>query len=151
MIMLEPIGFVRNGRVDLRDDDWGGVESRIELTAAFGPECLEGLQEFSHAEVIFHFDRVGEEAIEKGSRRPRGNPDWPPVGIFAQRAKARPNRLGATIVEIVGCEGTVLRVKGLDAIDGTPVLDIKPYVPEFDRVGKARVPGWMKKLLKGYF
>lgn len=151
MIMLEPIGFVRNGRVDLRDDDWGGVESRIELTAAFGPECLEGLQEFSHAEVIFHFDRVGEEAIEKGSRRPRGNPDWPPVGIFAQRAKARPNRLGATIVEIVGCEGTVLRVKGLDAIDGTPVLDIKPVMAEFLPRGAIRQPQWSRELMRAYW
>ncbi len=151
MIMLEPIGFVRNGRVDLRDDDWGGVDSRIELTAAFGPECLEGLQEFSHAEVIFHFDRVGEEAIETGSRRPRGNPHWPPVGIFAQRAKARPNRLGATIVEIVGCEGTVLHVKGLDAIDGTPVLDIKPVMAEFLPRGAIRQPQWSRELMRKYW
>ncbi len=151
MIMLEPIGFVRNGRTDLRDDDWGGVGSRIELTAAFGPESLEGLREFSHAEVIFHFDRVDEATVEKGSRRPRGNPDWPRVGIFAQRAKARPNRLGATIVEIIGCEGSALKVRGLDAIDGTPVLDIKPVMAEFLPRGAIRQPQWSHELMSEYW
>jgi tRNA (Thr-GGU) A37 N-methylase len=75
----------------------------------------------------------------------------PKVGIFAQRARHRPNPVGITAVRLLGIRGSTLTVQGLDAIDGTPVLDIKPYVPEFDRVPKPKVPGWMRKLLKGYF
>jgi tRNA-Thr(GGU) m(6)t(6)A37 methyltransferase TsaA len=151
MITLTPIGYVRNRRTDVRDDNWGAVESRIELVDGFGPECLEGLGECSHAEVIFHFDRVSEESIERGARRPRGNPDWPMVGIFAQRAKARPNRLGATIVEIIRCEGNILIVKGLDAIDGTPVLDIKPVLAEFLPRSPVRQPAWSHELMRDYW
>jgi tRNA (Thr-GGU) A37 N-methylase len=87
---------------------------------------LAGLEDYSHAEVLFHFDRVAESAIERGARHPRGNPRWPTVGIFAQRAKDRPKRLGSTIVEILRRDGRALTVAGLDAVDGTPVLDIKP-------------------------
>ncbi len=151
MITLTPIGSVRNSRTDLSDDDWGDIQSRIELVGAFGPECLEGLAEFSHAEVIFHFHRVTEESIERGSRRPRGNPDWPTVGIFAQRAKARPNRLGAAIVEIIRCEGNALIVRGLDAIDGTPVLDIKPVMAEFMPRTPVRQPEWSHELMRDYW
>ncbi len=84
-------------------------------------------------------------------RRPRGRADLPEVGIFAQRAKHRPNPIGLTAVRIVGREGRVLRVRGLDAIDGTPVLDIKPYVPAFDRVDGAKTPAWMDEIMKDYF
>ena len=75
----------------------------------------------------------------------------PLVGAFAQRAKHRPNPIGITAVEILAAEGNVLTVRGLDAIDGTPVLDIKPYLPAFDRVDDARVPAWIEKLMEGYF
>jgi tRNA-Thr(GGU) m(6)t(6)A37 methyltransferase TsaA len=151
MIQLQPIGHVRSGRDDLRDDAWGDVTARIELSDAFGPECLEGLDEFSHAEVIFHFDRVPETSIEWRARHPRGNPAWPRVGIFAQRGKDRPNRLGSTIVEIVAREGRVLAVRGLDAIDGTPVLDIKPVMAEFLPRGTLRQPAWAGELMRDYW
>ncbi|HKA07047.1 MAG TPA: TrmO family methyltransferase, partial [Gemmataceae bacterium] len=101
MFSLEPIGYVRSPRADLSDDRWGDVTSHIELVAAFGPEALDGVDEFSHAEILFLFDRVSESAVERGARHPRGNPAWPRVGIFAQRGKDRPNRLGSTIVELV--------------------------------------------------
>src|SRR6266849_1431609 len=151
MIALEPIGHVRSIRQDLRDDDWGNVTARIELTEAFDPEGLNGLDEFSHAEVIFHFDRVAESAIQRGTRHPRGNPAWPRVGIFAQRGKDRPNRLGTTIVEIVGREGRVLTVVGLDAVDGTPVLDIKPLMAGFLPRGEVRQPPWSHELMRDYW
>ena len=151
MIALEPIGYVRSRRTDLRDDGWGDVTARIELTEQLGPECLEGLEDFSHAEVIFHFDRVPESAIARGMRHPRGNAAWPRVGIFAQRGKDRPNRLGTTIVEIKGREGRVLTVVGLDAVEGTPVLDIKPVMVEFLPRGPVRQPPWSRKLMRDYW
>ena len=110
MIVMEPIGEVRNTHKDLSDDDWGAVASRIELLPSFAEDCLLGLEEFSHAEVLFHFDRVQDAAIVRGARHPRGNKSWPPVGIFAQRGKDRPNRLGSTMVEILGREGRSLRM-----------------------------------------
>jgi len=151
MITLEPIGHVRSDRKELRDDDWGDVTARIELSETFGPEALDGLEQFSHAEVIFHFDRVPESAVERGTRHPRGNQAWPRVGIFAQRAKDRPNRLGTTIVEIARREGRVLTVRGLDAVDGTPVLDIKPLMTEFLPRGAIRQPRWSRELMRDYW
>src|SRR5438876_6394377 len=151
MFSLEPIGYVHSPRTDLSDDRWGDVTALIELTAAFGPEALEGLDEFSHAEILFLFDRVLESAVERGTRHPRGNPAWPRVGIFAQRAKDRPNRLGTTIVEIAGREGRVLTVRGLDAVDGTPVLDIKPLMTEFLPRGPVRQPPWSRELMRDYW
>ena len=151
MFEIEPIGFVRNTRSQLIDDDWDSVPARIELVDALPPETLEGLEEFSHAEVIYQFHRVADSAIERGARHPRGNPNWPRVGIFAQRAKDRPNRLGPTIVDIKGRQGRVLTVAGLDAIDGTPVLDIKPVMAEFLPRSPVRQPDWSRELMKNYW
>lgn len=151
MFSVVPIGFVRNGRAEIADDDWGGVESVIELTDGLGAEALAGIEEFSHAEVVFYFDRVADAKIETGARRPRNNPDWPEVGILAQRGKNRPNRIGLTTCEIVGREGAALRVRGLDAIDGTPVLDIKPVMREFLPRGEVRQPEWATELMRGYW
>ena len=132
MITLEPIGFVRGGRSDLADDNWGGVTARIELVGTLPAESLDGIEAFSHAEVVYYFDRVPDAEVERGARHPRGNTAWPKVGIFAQRGKGRPNRLGVTVVEIVSRDGRSLTVIGLDAIDGTPVLDIKPVLRAAD-------------------
>ena len=151
MITLEPIGYVRSARRDLLDDDWDAVPAAIELAPDFDAVALDGLDAFSHAEIVYHFDRVAPGAVERGARHPRGNPRWPRVGIFAQRAKDRPNRLGVTIVAIIGREGHVLRVRGLDAVDGTPVLDIKPVMAEFLPRGEVRQPAWSHELMKAYW
>lgn len=151
MISLEPIGHVRSLRRELRDDDWGSVTATIELVSGFGPEALAGLEDYSHAEVLFHFDRVAESTVERGARHPRGNPRWPLVGIFAQRAKDRPNRLGSTIVEILRRDGRALTVAGLDAVDGTPVLDIKPVMVEFLPRTTVRQPTWSHELMREYW
>jgi tRNA-Thr(GGU) m(6)t(6)A37 methyltransferase TsaA len=150
-IKLTPIGYVRSVRDDLRDDGWGDVRAEIELGDGFSAESLDGIEEFSHAEIVFHFDRVAESAVERGARHPRGNPAWPRVGIFAQRGKDRPNRLGTTIVEIAGREGRVITVIGLDAIDGTPVLDIKPVMNEFLPRREIRQPPWSRELMRSYW
>jgi tRNA-Thr(GGU) m(6)t(6)A37 methyltransferase TsaA len=149
---LHAIGYVRGGRGEVVDDDWGSVEAVIELDASrFGPEALMGLDTFSHAEVIFLFDRVPDEKIETGARHPRGRADWPLVGIFAQRGKNRPNRLGLTTCEILAVEGTRLTVRGLDAVDGTPVLDIKPVMRGFAPRGALREPEWAGAIMADYW
>lgn len=151
MITLHPIGVVHSGRSEVRDDDWDRVPASVELAADFPPEALAGLEDFSHAEIIFHLDRIPESIVERGALHPRGNTSWPRVGIFAQRAKKRPNRLGATIVRILGREGRTLRISGLDAIDGTPVLDIKPVMAEFLPRGEFHQPSWATELMREYW
>lgn len=151
MIQLVPIGFVRNARDQLVDDDWDSVPARIELADELPAEALDGLETFSHVEVIYHFHRVPADDVERGARHPRGNTNWPRVGILAQRAKNRPNRLGATIVEIMAREGRVLIVAGLDAVDGTPVLDIKPVMVEFLPRSPVRQPAWSHELMSHYW
>jgi tRNA (adenine37-N6)-methyltransferase len=148
---LDPIGHVRGGRAEAVDDDWSGEVAVIALTEGFGADALAGLDAFSHAEVIFVFDRVPDTKIERGARRPRGRADWPLVGIFAQRGKNRPNRLGVTMCEIVKVEGTRLTVRGLDAIDGTPVVDIKPVLTGFLPRGDVREPAWAREIMEAYW
>src|SRR5215470_11228996 len=151
MIALTPIGFVRGGRKDAVDDNWGDVEADIELRADLAADSLAGLEEFSHAEVVFVFDRIDEQSVVTGTRHPRDNPAWPKVGIFAQRASRRPNRLGVTMVKVLGREGSRLRVQGLDAVDGTPVVDIKPVMAEFLPRGELRQPQWSHDLMRAYW
>jgi len=148
---LNPIGTVRSSRVDTGDDNWGDVESTIELRADLPAESLVGLGAFSHAEILFVFDRVDEGTVVTRTRHPRDNSAWPSVGIFAQRASRRPNRLGATIVAIVGVDGSRLRVRGLDAADGTPVVDIKPVMAEFLPREPVRQPAWSHELMRNYW
>jgi tRNA-Thr(GGU) m(6)t(6)A37 methyltransferase TsaA len=148
---LRPIGFVRGGRAEPVDDGWDAVTAEIELTPGFGAEALAGLEGFSHIEVVFLFHRVAESAIVAGARRPRGRTDWPKVGIFAQRGKARPNRIGVTVCSLLAVEGTTLRVAGLDAIDDTPVLDLKPVMRGFLPRGEVREPDWARELMAGYW
>jgi len=142
---------VRGGRVEAVDDDWGPVEATIVLDDRFPADALAGLEDFSHLDVVFVFDQVDADSVNVGARRPRGNPDWPEVGIFAQRAKARPNRIGVTTCDLVGVDGRTVTVRGLDAIDGTPVLDLKPHVVEFGPRGEVREPTWIKELMAGYW
>ncbi|MFF4369553.1 SAM-dependent methyltransferase [Streptomyces sp. NPDC001594] len=147
-----PVGVVVGGRAEVVDDDWGRERAVIRLDAGlFGPEALYGLEDFSHVEVVYHFDRVPPEKIETGSRHPRGNRDWPLVGIFAQRGKNRPNRLGVSRCRVVRVEGLDVHVEGLDAVDGTPVLDLKPYMEEFGPRGGVHQPEWATALMRDYY
>jgi tRNA (adenine37-N6)-methyltransferase len=150
-ILMTPVGIVRSARTAPDDDHWDSFPARIELDAArFGPEALAGLEAFSHVEVLFHF-HAAEGAGETGARTPRGNPAWPKVGIFAQRGKDRPNHIGATICRVLSVRGTVLEVTGLDAIDLTPVLDIKPVWRGFLPRGDVREPDWAGELMREYW
>ena len=150
--VVKPIGVVVGGRADPIDDHWGDVEARISLDPErFDSDVLAGLDEFSHVDVVFLFDRVDEADVTLGARHPRNRTDWPLVGILAQRAKARPNRLGVTCCELIAVDGLGVRVRGLDAIDGTPVLDLKPNVAEFGPRGVTRQPAWMSELMVDYW
>ena len=150
-IPISPIAVVCNARLTPVDDDWGGLVSELRLDPALPEESLQGLETFSHAEIIFQFHLVGEEDVVMGARRPRENPLWPEVGIFAQRGRLRPNRLGLTVVKILRREGRSLFVEGLDAVDGTPVLDIKPVMQEFLPRGPIRQPEWSHEVMEDYW
>ena len=148
---VQAVAVVRSSREEVVDDDWDTVTTTLQLLPPFDERSVAGLGEFSHLEVIYLFDRVGTTAVHVHARRPRGNPAWPEVGILAQRAKDRTNRLGLSTCELVRVEGNVLHVRGLDAIDGTPVLDVKPYMQEFAPRGAVRQPAWSHELMRGYW
>jgi tRNA-Thr(GGU) m(6)t(6)A37 methyltransferase TsaA len=133
------------------DDLWDSESAWIELEDRFPADALAGLESFSHVEVIFYMDQVAEEKIESAARHPRNNQQWPKVGIFSQRAKNRPNRIGTTICSVEKIEGRRLYVRGLDAVDGSPVLDIKPWVAEFGPRGEVRQPAWISELMEHYW
>jgi len=151
-IPMQPIGVVVGGRQEPIDDNWGDVECDVVLEGErFGPDVLVGLEAFSHVDVVFVFDQVRDEDINLGTRHPRGRTDWPAVGIFAQRGKNRPNRIGSTICRVLRHEGTTLHVAELDAIDGTPVLDLKPVMAEFLPRETVRQPEWSRELMRRYW
>ena len=149
---VEPVGFVKGGRKEATDDHWADSLSTIEIDASgFAPAALDGIEAFSHLEVVFLFDRVKVTEIERGARHPRGREDWPKVGIFAQRGKNRPNRLGVSVCRLVARRGLSLEVEGLDAIDGTPVLDVKPVMKGFQPRGAIREPVWASEIMREYW
>jgi tRNA-Thr(GGU) m(6)t(6)A37 methyltransferase TsaA len=148
--LITPIGIVRSPIGEVADDVFGGVQCRVELDQSrFTPECLAGLDELAHVEIVFMLDRVKDSEIQFGARHPRGRTDWPKVGIFAQRAKHRPNRIAVTVCRLISVQGLAIVVEGLDAIDGTPVLDIKPYMREFGPREPVRQPAWATELMSG--
>ena len=150
---LSPIGWVHSSEKGPREDYWGDIVSRIVLDQdAFSPESLAGLSEFSHVEVLFHLHGVNQNSVVTGRRHPRGNVQWPEVGIFAQRAKRRPNRIAATICRLLSVQGLTLTVRGLDALDGSPVLDIKPVFAEFiPERSSIEQPEWSHEMMAKYF
>lgn len=150
-IILQPLAVVHSPRAQAIDDGWGEVVAAIELADGMPGEALDGIEAFSHLEVLFFFHGVAAAEVVAGARHPRGNTDWPKAGIFAQRGKNRPNRLGATIVRLLRREGRTLYVAGLDAIDGTPVVDIKPVMREFLPQEAVEQPAWASELMAGYW
>ena len=139
---LKPIGYVENDALDPGRRDWDSLVSRLVINDAYA-RALRGLEEFSHLLVIYWFHLPGTLLLR---RHPRGRKDLPIVGLFATRTQFRPNPLGVRVVRLLRIEGTTLVVKGLDAVNQTPLIDIKPYMPERDRVSRAKVPAWVRKL-----
>ena len=155
MISLYPIGEIVNERKIVEDDNWGEIISIIELNDSFDESALKGIEEFSHLEIIYYFDKVDDTKIITGARHPRNLEHLPEVGVFAQRVKNRPNKLGLTTVKLLRAENKTLHVKGLDAIDGTPVLDIKPvfkqFLPQVSYQDEIKQPDWVNEIMKNYW
>ena len=149
-IACKPIGVVKCRVTRMSEGHWGEVESEIHVDPAYA-RGLDGLQAFSHVTVVFFLHEVGPFVPAKHLlRHPRDMKNLPEVGVFAQRTKYRPNPIGVTSAELREVRDNVVIVRGLDALDGTPVLDIKPYVPLFDRVENARTPEWISQFGEGY-
>ena len=145
------IGHVRNAATRMSEGTWADVRSEIHLEPMYAGG-LQGLEEFSHVMVVFFLDQArGFDPAKQLLRHPRGMEHLREVGVFAQRTKHRPNPIGVTSVPIVSIRENVVTVTGLDALDGTPVLDLKPYMAMFDRVEDARMPQWVTQFMEGYF
>ena len=149
-IKLKPIATVKNSRSEPIDDNWETIIAEIELADHMPTESFDNISDFSHLEIIYYFDKVKNEDIVF-SGRPRGNPNYPVVGIFGQRKKDRPNKIGLATVELLDRIDRTLKVKFLDAIDGTPVLDIKPVFKEFQPKTEIHQPAWVADLMKKYW
>jgi tRNA (Thr-GGU) A37 N-methylase len=151
-ITIRPIGIVRCDRIEPVDDHWGDVVSVIELDdKRVGSDAVLGLDTFSHLEVVFLLHQVNVEDVAWGARHPRNREDWPLVGILSQRAKRRPNRISISRCELLSVNGLSLQVKGLDAIDRSPVLDLKPFYREFGPRGVVTQPVWVSELMRNYY
>ena len=148
-IILNPIGYVKNSVEAKKDTSWGEDLSTIMLDESYSGG-LKGLEDFSHVIILYYLDKASFDKEKHLQRHPQNRDDMPLVGIFSQRGKDRPNTIGMTSVKIVSVDEDTLTVKGLDAIDGTPVLDIKPYYPVYDKKD-AVVPEWVDRLMEHYF
>ncbi|GLY19997.1 tRNA (N6-threonylcarbamoyladenosine(37)-N6)-methyltransferase TrmO [Kineosporia sp. NBRC 101677] len=147
-----PIARVIGGRSEPTDDYWGGTTSIIRIDAERFPiEATAGLDCFSHLEVIFRFHLTDPTDLNLGARRPRDNPDWPPVGIFGHRNMRRINWIGVSRCRLLKVDGLDLHVEELDAVDGSPVLDIKPWFAEMGPRGEQHQAAWTTTMLQKYF
>lgn len=143
-VMLRPIGIVRNGVRTPRPDGWASLRSDIIVRDELTP-ALDGIDGYSHIIVVFAFDRVPESA-QRMRVRPGHDPRIPEQGVLATRSQVRPNPVGVSVVRLLKRRGNILRVEALDAIDGTPVLDLKPYFPNYDAISTAGIPPWARAL-----
>ena len=148
---VRSIATVYNARTDVVDDGWAAIPSEVRLNDEMPAECFDGIEDFSHVEIVYVFHKATGSRPVVGAGHPRENLACPKVGIYAQRKKARPNFIGCTIAKLVRREGRSLFVERLDAIDGTPVLDIKPVMREFLPDGDVRQPRWSEELMRGYW
>ena len=151
MISLTPIASVVGGRREPIDDGWGEEQACLQLVDGMPDGLLRGLEEFGHLEVIFVFHLVDPSSEFAATRRPRGRADLPEIGALAQRHSNRIGRLGLSRCAILEVSDRSVLVEGLDAIDGTPILDIKPWFDAFGPRGPRREPSWVAEIAKGYF
>ncbi len=149
-IKLKPIGYVSSPVIKRMDENWGKITSKIILKPEYAGALL-GLEGFSHAIILTFLHQARYEKEKHLQRRPRNLETMPNVGILSQRAKNRPNPIGVTTVEIINVGDNYLEIQGLDAINETPVIDIKPYFPDYDKIDNPKIPEWVDRLMKGYF
>ena len=149
---VQPVAYVVGGRDEWFEDRWGGVRSLIRMAPHLPDDATLGLADFSHLEVVYVFHRVDPSKIRDDARHPRGNPQWPIVGLFTSRGPYRPNRLGVSRCRLLEVTGRDLHVQGLDALDGTPVLDVKPHMREFTPPeAVVTQPAWASQLMAHYY
>ncbi|MCT8138037.1 SAM-dependent methyltransferase [Anaerobacillus sp. CMMVII] len=151
MFSFNPIAVAFNERITIEDDNWGKVVSKIILDDSNPEDSINGIEAYSHLEIIYFFHKVEKNKIVSGARHPRNDETLPKVGIFAQRGKNRPNRLGLTTVKLLKRQGKVLFVLGLDCINGTPIVDIKPVMKEFMPKEPIQQPLWSHEIMKNYW
>ncbi|MCG5211927.1 SAM-dependent methyltransferase [Streptosporangium sp. KLBMP 9127] len=151
-VPLRPVGQVVGGRGEVLEDDWHDVRAVIRLDgASFTASAVLGLEHFSHLEVVFLFDRINPAEVPAEPRPPRGNPNAAPVGVFAHRGPYRPNRLGVSRCRLLAVDGLDLHVADLDALSGSPILDVKPYLTEFAPRHPVTQPAWATELMSRYY
>jgi tRNA (Thr-GGU) A37 N-methylase len=150
-ITLEPIAHVVGGRSEPSDDFWGGTRAIIRLEPHFDADTLLGIEEFSHLQVIWHFHRASPQDIHLGARHPRNNPAWPSTGTFVHHNHRRPAQVGISHPRLLKVDGLDLHVEDLDAIDGTPVVDLAPWFAEFGPRGEVAQPAWPAEMLSRYW
>jgi len=143
-INLTPIGFIKNNVTEPKREDWETVTSEIVINEDL-KDALSRIDEFSHIIVIYWMHKLPPSQRSVIKVHPKGNQKLPLVGVFASRSPARLNPIGITTVKLLERRDNVLKVTGLDAIDGTPVLDIKPYIPDHDSASEITTPDWITK------
>ncbi|MFD0635399.1 SAM-dependent methyltransferase [Catenulispora yoronensis] len=151
-IVMTPIAHIISDITEVTDDYWGGTEAIIRIDdERFTSESLVGLEDFSHLEVVFHFHLTDKNDLHFGARPARNNPAWPATGYFAHRNMRKINWIGVSRCRLIKIDGMDLHVAELDAVDGTPVLDVKPWFPEFGPRGEVRSATWATEMLSDYF
>ena len=149
---IKPIGTVVAGRTEVADDYWGGVDSVIQLDESEFPiDSVQGLGEFSHLVVVWHFNQASPDDVEYHARSPRGNPNWPATGTFAHRNHRRPNQLAQSFPRVLKIDGLRLHVTDLDAVVGTKIYDLSPFFDEMGPRGAVHQPAWPGEMLKDYW
>lgn len=141
-ISLNPIGYAKNSEKEQRFGSFSGEVTEIIVDEKL-TESLDGIEDYSHVIIIYWMDKIGESVIK---HRPQGNPNVPVVGIFSCRCPQRPNPIAITTVKLLGREGNRIKVEGLDILDNTPIIDIKPYWPHYDKVENEKIPNWVSEL-----
>ena len=150
MIQLHPIGIIKSPVTKMSPGNWGDIQSEIHLEKQY-VAGLKGLEGFSHLMVVFYMHRASFKADQHLLRRPRADERQPKTGVFAQRTKYRPNPIGISAVKLLSIKDHIITVQGLDALNDSPLLDLKPYMPIFDQVGDVRLPDWVNRFEEGYF
>lgn len=149
-LQIQPIGVVVGGRTEPTDDHWDG-EVIIRLNPEYNPEVVQGLEEFSHLVVVWHFHRASPNDVALHARSPRNNPNWPVTGTFVHRNHRRPNQLAQSFPRLIKVDGLDIHVTDMDAIDGTPIYDLAPYFTQMGPRGAINQPKWPGEMLKEYW
>ncbi len=142
-IKIKPLGISTNSIKKPMLPGWKNIVTEIVIDKTY-VKGLDGIEDYSHIIIVYWMDREKECHLK---HHPQGRKDIPFIGIFACRCPQRPNRIAISTVELVKRKGNILTVKGLDIVNGTPILDIKPYTPQYDEIEKAKVPDWISKLV----